>query len=133
MSTLRGEAYDEFIEAFVQAVVRRFPDVLLQWEDFALANARTLLDRYHDRLCVFNDDIQGTGAVTLAGVLPALHVTGSPLAEQRVVILGAGSAATGIAEQLVAAMVGAGQEPRGRRGRRSGCSIAVASFTPGAP
>jgi malate dehydrogenase (oxaloacetate-decarboxylating) len=107
---VRGDAYDEFIEAFVQAVTRRFPDVLLQWEDFALANARTLLDRYRDRLCAFNDDIQGTGAVTLAGVLAAVHVTGSPLAEQRVVILGAGSAATGIAEQLVAAMVSAGHD-----------------------
>ena len=103
---VRGEAYDNFIEAFVQAVMRRFPDVLLQWEDFALANARTLLDRYRDRLCTLNDDIQGTGAVTLAGVLAALSVTGSPLADQRVVILGAGSAATGIAEQLVSALVG---------------------------
>jgi malate dehydrogenase (oxaloacetate-decarboxylating) len=108
---VRGEEYDAFIEVFVKAVMRRFPGVVLQWEDFARANARVLLDRYRERLCTFNDDIQGTGAVTLAGVLAALQVTGSPLAEQRVVILGAGSAATGIAEQLVAAMIGEGRDP----------------------
>ncbi|HEY3232950.1 MAG TPA: NAD-dependent malic enzyme [Roseiflexaceae bacterium] len=105
---VRGQAYDDFIEAFVQGVTRAFPNVLLQWEDFAKPNARRLLDRYRDRLCTFNDDIQGTGAVTLAGLLAAMEVTGSKLSEQRIVILGAGSAATGIADQIVAAMIDAG-------------------------
>lgn len=102
---VRGANYDAFIETFVQAVKKRFPQVLLQWEDFAKGNARRLLERYHDQLCTFNDDIQGTGAVTLAGLLAAVDVCGSTLSEQRVVILGAGSAAIGIAEQLVAELV----------------------------
>jgi malate dehydrogenase (oxaloacetate-decarboxylating) len=105
---MRGSDYDAFIEAFVQAVQHRFPHVLLQWEDFAKVNARRLLERYRDRLCSFNDDIQGTGAVTLAGLLAAVDMSGSNLREQRVVILGAGSAATGICEQLVAALVSEG-------------------------
>ena len=101
---VRGPAYDAFIDTFVQAVKRAFPHVLLQWEDFAKGNARRLLTHYQDQLCTFNDDIQGTGAVTLAGLLAAVHVTGTKLSEQQVVILGAGSAATGIAEQIVGAM-----------------------------
>ena len=105
---VHGTDYDAFLEAFVQAVQRRFPHVLLQWEDFAKHNARRVLERYRDRLCTFNDDIQGTGAVTLAGLLAALSLTSSKLSEQRVVIVGAGSAATGIAEQLVAALVSEG-------------------------
>jgi malate dehydrogenase (oxaloacetate-decarboxylating) len=102
---VRGPAYDAFIEAFVAGVLRRFPDALLQWEDFARGNARRLLECYRDRLCTFNDDIQGTGAVTLAGLLAAMTATGARLRDQRVVILGAGSAATGIADCLVAAML----------------------------
>lgn len=105
---VRGADYDAFLESFVQAVQRRFPQVLLQWEDFARQHARRVLERYRDRLCTFNDDIQGTGAVTLAGLLATLSLTSSELSEQRVVIVGAGSAATGIAEQLVAALVSEG-------------------------
>ena len=102
---VRGEEYDRFVEQFVEAVRRVYPDAMLQWEDFARGNARRLLDRYRDRLCTFNDDIQGTAAVTLAGLLAATALTGTPLREQRTVILGAGSASTGIAELLVMAMV----------------------------
>lgn len=109
---LRGAAYDDFIEQFVGAVGRVLPGVLLQWEDFALSNARRLLDRYRDRLCTFNDDIQGTAAVVLAAVLAAGAVTRTRLADQRVVILGAGSAGAGIADQLVTAMTAEGLSER---------------------
>ncbi len=102
---VRGEAYDAFIEDFVSAVTERLPNVLLQWEDFAGANAGRLLDRYRDRLCTFNDDIQGTAAAAVGALLSAVNVTGVPLAEQRVAILGMGSAGTGIASLLLRAMV----------------------------
>jgi malate dehydrogenase (oxaloacetate-decarboxylating) len=102
---VRGQAYDDFIEAFVTAVIKKFPNALLQWEDFSKHNASRLLERYRDRLCTFNDDIQGTGAVTLAGLLAAMKVTCSQLSKQRVAILGAGSAAIGISDQIVAGMM----------------------------
>jgi malate dehydrogenase (oxaloacetate-decarboxylating) len=105
---VRGKDYDDFIEAFVQAVMLVFPNALLQWEDFAKNNAQRLLERYQDRLCTFNDDIQGTGAVTLAGLLAATSVAGSSIARQRIVVVGAGSAATGICDQLVTAIAADG-------------------------
>ena len=109
---VRGQEYDDFIEAFVEAVKVKFPRVLLQWEDFSKQNAARLLERYRDRLCTFNDDIQGTGAVTVAGLLAAMKVLHSELDEQRILILGAGSSAIGICDQIVAAMVDDGYTER---------------------
>ncbi len=102
---VRGKDYDDFIEAFVVAVKQKFPNVLLQWEDFSKHNAPRILERYRDRLCTFNDDIQGTGAVTVAGLLAATKLTRGKLSEQRIVILGAGASAIGISNQIVAAMM----------------------------
>ena len=99
---VRGPEYDDFIEAFVEAVIARWPHVLLQWEDFASANAGRLLARYRDRLCTFNDDIQGTAAVAAGTLLAATHATGVPLREQRIALVGAGSAGCGIASLLLA-------------------------------
>ncbi len=110
-----GQDYDDFVEAFVQAVKQKFPRVLLQWEDFAQAHAGPLLERYRDQLCTFNDDIQGTAAVTTGTLLAAVALAGGSLSEPRVAILGAGSAGCGIAEQLVAAMIREGlTEAEGR-------------------
>jgi malate dehydrogenase (oxaloacetate-decarboxylating) len=114
---IRGQEYDDFIETFVQSVQRHFPNAILQWEDFANQNASRLLERYQDRLCTFNDDIQGTGAVTLAGVLAAMHVTGASLQDQRIIMFGAGSAAMGIVSQIVAAMQRSGLTAEQARSR----------------
>lgn len=102
---VRGKDYNDFIEAFVVAVKQKFPNVLLQWEDFSKNNAPRILERYRDRLCTFNDDIQGTGAVTVAGLLAATKLKREKLSQQRIVILGAGSSAIGISDQIVAAMM----------------------------
>ena len=101
---IRGQEYDDFVEAFVTAVERRWPHILLQWEDFAGVNAARLLKRYRDRLCTFNDDIQGTAAVTTGTLLAGVHATGIPLREQTIAMFGAGSAGIGIINLLVAAM-----------------------------
>ena len=101
---IRGQEYDDFVETFVTAVERRWPHILLQWEDFAGANASRLLERYRDRLCTFNDDIQGTAAVTTATLLAAVNATGIPLREQTIAMFGAGSAGIGIVNLLIAAM-----------------------------
>jgi|KBSSwiStaDraftv2_1062776.scaffolds.fasta_scaffold15299_7 malate dehydrogenase (oxaloacetate-decarboxylating) len=109
---VRGEEYDVFVEEFITAATDRWPHVLLQWEDFAKSNATRLLERYRDRLCTFNDDIQGTAAVATGTLLSAIGVTGVPLTEQRIAIFGAGGAGCGIAGLLMAAMIEAGVDPK---------------------
>ncbi|HEY2467882.1 MAG TPA: NAD-dependent malic enzyme [Terracidiphilus sp.] len=101
---VRGQEYDDFVEAFVTAVQKRWPHILLQWEDFAGTNAARLLERYRNRLCTFNDDIQGTAAVTTATLLAAVNATGVPLSQQTIVMFGSGSAGIGIIDLLIAAM-----------------------------
>ena len=105
---IRGDAYYTLVDEFVQAVRRRFPRAILQWEDFKKRNAFLLLDRYRQTLTSFNDDIQGTAAVTLAGILAAIRVTGIPMSSQRTVILGAGGAGIGIARLLRLSLLRAG-------------------------
>ncbi|HXN50010.1 MAG TPA: NAD-dependent malic enzyme [Bryobacteraceae bacterium] len=114
---IRGERYDAFIDAYVNAVTTRFPNALLQWEDFAPGNGRRILEKYRDRICTFNDDVQGTGAITLAAAISAVRVCGTPLRNQRVVIFGAGTAGIGVADQIRDAMVreGLSKEDASRR------------------
>jgi malate dehydrogenase (oxaloacetate-decarboxylating) len=102
---IRGERYDAFIDAYVRLVTRLFPKALLQWEDFAPGNGRRIIKKYRDQICTFNDDMQGTGAITLAAAISAVRVCGTPLRNQRAVIFGAGTAGIGVADQIRDAMV----------------------------
>ncbi len=114
---ISGEEYDAFVEEVLSAVQRRWPDALVQFEDFAQKNAMPLLERYKDRLCCFNDDIQGTAAVTVGSLLAACKAAGTQLKEQTVTFLGAGSAGCGIAEAIIAQMVSEGLEDAEARAR----------------
>jgi malate dehydrogenase (oxaloacetate-decarboxylating)(NADP+) len=107
---VRGEEYLAFVDEFVAAVQQRYPKCCIQWEDFANLNAVPILARYRDKICTFNDDIQGTAGVALAGIVAALRLTGQKLADQRFLFLGAGSAATGIAELISLAMAREGAD-----------------------
>jgi malate dehydrogenase (oxaloacetate-decarboxylating) len=114
---ITGQEYFDFVDQFVQAVKEELPQTCLQWEDFATPHARPILERYHDQLLTFNDDIQGTAAVAVGAILGAVKVTGKSLEDQQIVMLGAGSAGIGVADGLRAAMKGEGlseQEARSR-------------------
>ncbi|PHR84590.1 MAG: NAD-dependent malic enzyme [Colwellia sp.] len=107
-----GQAeYDEFLDLFVNAVKRRWPNVMLQFEDFAQPNAMPLLTKYRDEICCFNDDIQGTAAVTVGSLLAASRSLGVKLSQLKVAFVGAGSAGCGIAEQIIAQMISEGLTP----------------------
>lgn len=114
---INGAEYDSFVDQFVQSIKRHLPTVLLQFEDFAQQHAYPLLERYQNQLCTFNDDIQGTAAVAVAAILAATRVANVPLKEQRIALLGAGSAGCGISEQLVQAMVNQGLSEAEARAR----------------
>ena len=107
-SRVRGERYDQLIAAYVETATRLFPNALLHFEDFGPSNARRILNKYRDKVRIFNDDMQGTGAITLAAILAGMRVAGSRPREQRVVIFGAGTAGVGIADQIRAVMVADG-------------------------
>lgn len=106
----RGEEYHDFIERYISTTARLFPGALLHFEDFGPGNARAILDEYAERYRIFNDDVQGTGAVVMAALYAAVEETGTPVSEQRMVVFGAGTAGVGIADQLCDSMVDAGAD-----------------------
>ena len=114
---VRGEEYDAFVDVFVNSVKKRWPHVLLQWEDFAGSNAARLLARYKNELCTFNDDIQGTAAVATAALLSAINVTGVPLEQQKIVVFGFGTAGIGITNLLAQLMQEKGVPEQDARNR----------------
>lgn len=113
---VRGEKYEEFIDRYVEIALKYFPGALLHWEDLGNVNARNIIEKYGDQILTFNDDIQGTGAVTLAAIRSALKITGVPLTEQRILVFGPGAAGIGNADQICSSMVAEGlSEAEARR------------------
>ena len=116
---VRGDEYTAFVDEFVDAVEALYPKCCIQWEDFANINAVPILARYRDKICTFNDDIQGTAGVALAGILASLRITKQKITDQRFLFLGAGSAGTGIAELISQSMAGAGMDIHDARRRNA--------------
>src|SRR5712672_3188128 len=116
---VRGEEYIAFVDEFVAAVQSLYPKCCIQWEDFANINAVPILARYRDKICTYNDDIQGTAGIALAGIFAALRITGQKITEQRLLFLGGGSAGTGIAELISQAMATKGMDSREARARNA--------------
>ena len=114
---VRGERYDTFIDAYVKAAVKLFPNALLQWEDFGPGNGRRILEKYSRQIRTFSDDLQGTGAIALAAAVSAMRICGTPLRNQRIVIFGAGTAGIGIADLIRDVMVDASVSPEDARRR----------------
>jgi malate dehydrogenase (oxaloacetate-decarboxylating) len=114
---ISGQVYWDFVDRFVSCIKRNLPNVLLQWEDFAKPHARPILDKYRDSICTFNDDIQGTAAVTLGAIYRALKISGKKFSDQQIVIVGAGSAGIGIAEYILQAMIAEGMDEGKALGR----------------
>lgn len=114
---ITGQAYDDFIDSFVTAITKKFPGILLHWEDFGRDNARRILNRYQQQICTINGDIQGTGVVALACVLAGTQASGIPLTQHRIVIHGAGTAGVGIADQILAALCRSGLTEHEARAR----------------
>lgn len=114
---VRGEEYDKFVDEFIEATQKVFPGVLVQFEDFANINAFRLLEKYRNKVCCFNDDIQGTAAVVLAGIYSALRITKKPLTEQTLLFFGAGEAGTGIGDLIVSALVAEGMDEESAKKR----------------
>lgn len=107
-SRVRGERYDAFIDAYIKAATKLFPNALLHWEDFGPSNGRRILEHYRNQICTFNDDMQGTGAITLAAIYTALRISETDIRNHRVVIFGSGTAGIGNADQIRTAMIQAG-------------------------
>src|SRR5947199_403302 len=123
---VRGAEYTEFVDEFVAAVQALYPKCCIQWEDFANLNAVPILSRYRDKVCTYNDDIQGTAGVALAGILAASRITGTKLADQRLLFLGGGSAGTGIAELISQTMARGGGWTSPKRDGATHCSMSTA-------
>lgn len=133
---VEGADYDNFIAKFIQEINKRFPTVFLHWEDFGRANARRILEEYQDEVCTFNDDIQGTGSVALAALMAAVEKKGGHLPDQRIIVYGAGTAGTGISDQICDAMVRLGLTPEEARKRfwlvdRDGLLLETSEHTKG--
>lgn len=116
-SRIRGERYAEFIDKYVETVTKLFPKAILHWEDFGQINARPILEKYRDKICTFNDDIQGTGAVSLAVVLSAVRASGIPLRDHRIVLFGSGTAGIGVADQICQGLIREGLSEEDARRR----------------
>lgn len=114
---ITGSEYDDFIDAFVQVITKKFPGIFVHWEDFSRDNARRILTRYRDKLCTFNGDMQGTGVVALACLLAGIHASGVPLRNHKIVIMGAGTAGVGIADQIYSALLREGLSEKEARAK----------------